>query len=83
MQLNIHLPSSEQMWLRGLAMVALVTIKRGLMRYSRSHIRRSRRSTSAVWQPNTPLQSDIEVDNSFKHYPVITNKVSKVSAWAE
>ena len=42
---------------RGLAMVALATMKRGWRPYSRAHSRCSRRSTSAVWHPNTPLQA--------------------------
>ena len=37
--------------------MALVTTNVGLHRYVPSHSRRSRRSTSAVWQPNTPLLS--------------------------
>ena len=42
---------------RGLAMVALATMKRGCRPYSRAHSRCSRRSTSAVWHPNTPLRA--------------------------
>ena len=40
----------------GLATVAEVTTKVGCTLYSRAQMRRRRRSTSAVWQPNTPLQ---------------------------
>ena len=47
-------PSSCWMCSRGLAMVALATMNCGARRYSRWHTRRSRRSTSAAWQPNTP-----------------------------
>ena len=50
-------PSSVRMCSRGLAMVALATMKRGSRWYSRAHTRRSRRSTSAAWHPNTPLRA--------------------------
>lgn len=49
------IPRSCWMCSWGLAMVALATMNCGARRYSRRQMRRSRRSTNAAWQPNTPL----------------------------
>ena len=69
-----HAPSRFRTCCSGLAMVALVTTNTGCARYSRSHSRRSRRSTSAAWHPNTPLLGAVLT-------PLNTSQASKRLRW--